>query len=225
MDITQVKTYFISPCKNKYTEKCMRMKQFLNQNQFRHWNLKISQLIYPSGLSQAHKEILQENLNDEPLLILEDDVEWNYEKYVQVPENTDAFYVGNSAVGNDLHPISGSTVKRIEKNLWKVKSMRGAHAIIYISKKYKSKIVDLIEKYPQEHMDVLMASCQKDYDIYALEIPLFIQKGNDVNARLSQIPLSIVHRNKFYFKIILLCGFMAFVNILMHFLIRMHVLA
>jgi hypothetical protein len=76
------------------------------------------------------------------------------------------------------------TVKNFSENLVKVTGLAAAHAILYLSKRYKDfaegaiKIAIYEEQVP---LDVALAYFQKDFNVYAVRKPYFIQS----NARES----------------------------------------
>ena len=78
MKIQDIKTYFICPAHNeKYKERAQHMKSLLTSLGFKNWiHWTSGTENYPSCLTQAMLSILQENMNNEPILILEDDVEF-----------------------------------------------------------------------------------------------------------------------------------------------------
>jgi hypothetical protein len=76
------------------------------------------------------------------------------------------------------------TVKNFSENLVKVTGLAAAHAILYLSKQFKDFAQDAIRRaIYEEHvpLDVMLAYIQKDFDVYAVRKPYFIQS----NARES----------------------------------------
>ena len=121
-------------------------------------------------------------LNDEYILILEDDVEMyknlNSETDIEIPEDTDAFYLGFSTCGGskviNLHD-GPSLVKKISDKHIRIYNMLSAHAIIYKSKKYKEKVIQELTNLKGYHCDVIMSRLHPNYIIYGLHYTLFYQ--------------------------------------------------
>ena len=186
------------------------MKHYLTKHNF-NWKLYKSELRYPFGLSAAFKTILLENLNDEPLLILEDDARLITPDItsLQIPKDADAIYLGISAVGYGYFPLNSATVQPLKDNLFKVQSMYSAHAILYLSKRYKKAVADVIH---EKICDVEMARIQHKFNVYAYNKPIFVQKGTDINAMLTKTTLK-----KIYFErklTVLICIILCYLIIL-----------
>ena len=97
--------------------------------------------------------ILEANLNDEPILILEDDVEFTGQDEVDL-SNADAVYLGVSKDGASMtqnthdgpcmyEPIITSP-ERV-----RVTNMLSLHAKVYISKVYKIAVIEALKKAKQ----------------------------------------------------------------------------
>jgi hypothetical protein len=134
---------------------------------------------YPDCLSKAIVEILTK-YREEPILILEDDVEFTGLDEFDRVEEADAIYFGlsiagghatnNHADGPCRHiPYSDSQVR--------LQNMLGGHAILYVSAAYKQ---DVIKSF-QEHMgqkyynDVLMSRLHPHFLVLANKKPSFYQ--------------------------------------------------
>ena len=130
------------------------------------------------GCGQSHIDALQSG--ETPLLILEDDaqVTEDYREEIDIPHGADAIYLGWSTANKKM------TVKNFSENLVKVTGLAAAHAILYLSKRFKDfaegaiKIAIYEEQVP---LDVALAYFQKDFNVYAVRKPYFIQS----NARES----------------------------------------
>ena len=140
------------------------------------------------GCAKSHLKALEEAVKyEEPVLILEDDVnstEW-YSQAIEIPDDTDAFYVGTCL--NGIHPnweltnIDGGCcgyplpLERHDK-YYRIHGMLTTHAILYCSNSYKQYCIDLIKKNENgRHIDVLFASNMFRHKIYASKKPLFFQ--------------------------------------------------
>ncbi len=124
------------------------------------------------GCGQSHIDALQSG--ETPLLILEDDaqVTEDYREEIDIPHGADAIYLGWSTANKKM------TVKNFSENLVKVTGLAAAHAILYLSKRYKDFAEDAISRAIYEEqvpLDVMLAYIQKDFNVYAVRKPYFIQ--------------------------------------------------
>ena len=140
---------------------------------------------------------------DPPFIILEDDATpFSFDPIVDIPDNTDALYLGISSWGR-MNSHSGPFVQyrkverarngiaEIDNNLLRVYNMLSTHAILYYSNEY----VNLCKKiaYHQhelnEHVDIGFAEIQRYYNVYAFNEPLFYQtSSNGTNQKLTSYP-------------------------------------
>jgi GR25 family glycosyltransferase involved in LPS biosynthesis len=124
------------------------------------------------GCGQSHIDALQSG--DAPLLILEDDaqVTEDYREEIDIPHGADAIYLGWSTANKKM------TVKNFSENLVKVTGLAAAHAILYLSPRFKDYAEDAIRRAIYEEqvpLDVMLAYIQKDFNVYAVRKPYFIQ--------------------------------------------------
>jgi GR25 family glycosyltransferase involved in LPS biosynthesis len=130
------------------------------------------------GCGQSHIDALQSS--KAPVLILEDDamVTENYREEIDIPHGADAIYLGWSTANKKM------TVTPFSENLVKVTGLAAAHAILYLSQRFKDYAEDAIRVAIYEEqvpLDVMLAHIQKDFNVYAVRKPYFIQS----NARYS----------------------------------------
>ena len=76
MILNNAKTYYIGLDEGKYKVRKVHMDNLLNKAHFKYTHFKTQGLGEQPDLKKAVISILEENLNDEPVLILEDDVEF-----------------------------------------------------------------------------------------------------------------------------------------------------
>jgi hypothetical protein len=200
MDIRKVRTVFVSPCAGKYEERCQTMKLFLKDTlKSENFKLKESEMRYPWGVNKAHMEALEEYSDDLPLLIFEDDVEWNGKYLFDIPKNADALYLGNSRFGNGKFPFGTAEIVQKTDELFKVQSMRCAHAILYLTKRYKAHMAKELRKANETIVvDVVFAAHQKFFNVFAFENAPFHQIGDNFNSRFTQnisLKAIVVERN------------------------------
>jgi hypothetical protein len=183
MKITDFKVVYICPDHNeKYHERKVHMDELLQRIGFKNIeHYKSSTENYPDCLTNATIDILKNNL-DNPVLILEDDIEWTGQIDFEYNFRYDAIYLGLSKCGGhpSLNTDSGMDSSQFSK--WsvtqaRVMNMLSAHAILYISKKYKEAVINIFEKHKNQkyHGDVLLTRLQKDFLIVAEKKPFFYQ--------------------------------------------------
>ena len=134
---------------------------------------------------QHQNAVLTENLNDEPFILIEDDVEafldLNSETDLDIPEDTDAFYMGFSKSGGSktLNSHEGSSqIQKISDKHIRILNMLTTHAILYKSKAYKKRVIEELEKViqtPAYYNDVVISRLHSQYKIYGYHYPLFYQ--------------------------------------------------
>jgi hypothetical protein len=188
MDLTDVKVVYICPDHNeKYHLRKLHMEQLLNTFGFKNIVHYISSSEnYPECLTKAFINILRMNLDDNPLLIIEDDVECTGEKYINIDLNADAIYIGLSieaghcTENRDMRRenISAIHCPHNESQV-RVINMLATHAIVYISKKYKQAVIDTLTNNlgTKYHSDVLISRIQPNYVVLANKTPVFYQAG------------------------------------------------
>jgi hypothetical protein len=136
------------------------------------------------GCGQSHLEVLS---NIQPrTLVLEDDVvptEW-FNPEIEVPEEADAIYLGNSIWGYHENwwpnsSIPKVAVNRYDENYLRVLNMCSAHAIIYLKQDFIDAVVDITKKCLAEDIawDLGLASLHSQFTILVPESPMFYQEG------------------------------------------------
>lgn len=187
MKVVDIPVIFICPDHNeKYTARKYHMFQLLQQIGFKNiQHHKSGNEAYPTCLAKATIDIMNQNLNDEPFILLEDDVEpfieLNSETDFEMPEDTDAFYLGfsRSAGHPNLNSHQGfcSVQPKSEKHI-RILNMLTAHAILYKSRKYKEKVIEIMQEIIGKtgyYNDVAISRIQSNYNIYGYKYPLFYQ--------------------------------------------------
>lgn len=142
------------------------------------------------GCAYSHALALEEI--EAPFILLEDDcIPLNFINEIEIPDDTDAVYLGISSWGR-MNGHSGPCVQwdEVENHdgLLKIYNMVGAHAILYINSDY----VDLCKRIAyhgyliSDHHDIGFADVQKYYDVYAFDNPMFYQSSsNGTDKKLS----------------------------------------
>ena len=203
MKLIDIPVFFICPSHNeKYVTRENHMYDLLRRIGFKsitHFKSTTEQ--YPTCLVKATTDILNQNMNDEPILILEDDIEMYTESItnIDLPENTDAFYLGFSKDGGSKTRNSHegpSIVGKISDTYIKIFNMLSAHAILYKSKRYKQRVVDALNEIVDKkgyYNDVVLSRLQSDYNIYGYYYPVFYQSVKYDNS------IGVENQTRFYY--------------------------
>lgn len=136
---------------------------------------------YPMCLNNAIVSILQDNL-DEPVLILEDDIDTNEKTEFTLPPNTDALYVGLSFVGGSLtenHYEGPAQFRPYSEKQVQLRNMLSGHAILYVSRRYKEAIIAALQAYADTNYntDILFSRLHPKFNVYANRMPTFWQSN------------------------------------------------
>lgn len=158
------------------------------------------------GCAYSHALALEEV--DAPFIVLEDDsVPLNFIDEIEIPDETDALYLGISSWGR-MNGHSGPCVQweyaDQRTDLVRVWNMLAAHAILYLNSEY----VDLCKRIAyhgyliSDHHDIGFADIQKYYDVYAFDNPMFYQtSSNGTDEPLTSYPsFEIIQPHRTYWK-------------------------
>lgn len=183
MKITDFKVVFICPDHNeKYHLRRLHMEQLLNKIGFTNFEFyKSGTENYPDCLSLATIDILKNNL-DNPIIIFEDDIEWNGNYEIEYDPKYDAIYLGLSKSAG--HPTQNIHLGSSQFSKWSDKQVRvlnmlGGHAILYNSRRYKEAVINILNNHRniKYYNDVLFSRLQKDFLVLAEKVPLFYQSA------------------------------------------------
>ena len=205
MKLIDIPVFFICPSHNeKYLAREKHMHELLNQIGFKSiTHFKSGTELYPTCLVQATIDILINHVDDNPIIILEDDIELympiDSTTHIDLPEDTDAFYLGLSKDGGsktiNLHD-GPSIVKKISNTHIQILNMLSAHAILYKSKRYKERVIESLKNIldkPRYYNDVVLARLHAEHKIYGYYYPLFYQSVKWGNVQHTE------NQTKFYF--------------------------
>jgi hypothetical protein len=176
-----VKVVFICPDNSpKYTGRKLTMLWMLQSIGFTDIeHFKSDDIPYPRCLVKATHDILKKYI-DQPIILLEDDVAYTEQCMFEIPDNTDAFYLGLSECA--AHPIREhhegiSQFEYVSPNTVRVKNMLSAHAIYYKTRRYKEAVIEKMElALRMNHInDISLARLQQFFNIYAGIKPMFYQ--------------------------------------------------
>jgi hypothetical protein len=193
--LKDILTIYISPDHNeKYHKRKLHMNSLLS-------NLKFTNVIhyksntnnYPFCLNDAYIDIFIKY--QPPFLLLEDDIDCDIENFpyeIDIPDNTDAFYLGLSTGGG--HKIqnyddSDSSFLHVTDSILKIKNMLTTHSVLYFNQKYMMHIRNLLLLYPSYYNDVLISQIQNRYNVYTFNKYIFYQSkefdGHEVQTRIT----------------------------------------
>jgi len=182
LDLREIPVYYINldsaVDSRKSMEEMMKNLGFENVT-------RVSAIKHPGGnkggCSASHHLVM--SLYKPPFIVLEDDCVVNeFIPEVEIPEDSDAFYLGISSWGRK-DGISGPHVhweKVGKSNLLRVYNMLGTHAILYLSYKYASACKDIAEAQHQknDYIDIGYSEVHSNYNIYTFNNPMFYQSSS-----------------------------------------------
>jgi len=194
--LQDIKTYYICPDHNaKYHTRKLHMDALLTSLGFTNFHhYKSGTEVYPTCLINAIIDILQQNMDD-PVLILEDDVECSGSLDFVMPDGVDAIYFGlSNSAGSETVNTHDGPAKFIDYSSSQVRilNMLGGHAIMYVSRAYKERVIKVFQAYAEQryYNDVLMSRLHKEFLILANRKPSYWQ-SNRFN-----IPHNLEHTTK-----------------------------
>ena len=136
------------------------------------------------GVGQSHIDCLKEIENEFPAMILEDDVvltetgeiffNSEHPKILEVPDGTDAIYLGTS------HGDGKYTAIDIGGGFAKIHNVLAAHAIVYTSERYIKAVQEIANRCIYEihtPFDIGTYNIQQNFNVIAPHRPFFYQKA------------------------------------------------
>lgn len=198
MKLIDIPVIYICPDHNsKYSERKQYTQKLLETIGFKSiTHYKSGTDAYPTCLAKATIDILQNNLNDEPFILLEDDCEpfltLDSMTEITFPEDTDAFYLGFSRYGGSKtrnHWEGNSVIEKYSSTYIRILNMLTSHAILYKSKKFKEAIIEIMNSIVGKlgyFNDVAISRIQPSYRVYGYYYPFFYQSakfGNQASVQ------------------------------------------
>jgi len=225
--LREIPVIYICPDHNdNYHKRKLHMDKLLNKLEFKNIiHYKSGTEKYPYCLNNATIELFSKY--KAPFLLLEDDIEVTHTipEILEIPDNTDAFYLGLSSGGGHIqnnYDDGDSKFEYVNNNLYKVKNMLSAHAVLYITPKYILTVRNMLITKPEYYNDVIISQIQNKFNIYCHNESYFYQsihydghenatkiKLNKPNSlifvtafiNINNTPLDIVEKNYFsYFE-------------------------
>lgn len=192
MLLLDIPVIFICPDHNeKYRARKNYMFDFLYKLGFKNVTMFKSESVnkYPKAVAEDTYNILSMILNDEPFLLLEDDIElseWAHvDMQIEIPEDTDAFYLGFGRYGGsktdpqESNGYNSASVIHISDSHIKLINVLDTHAVLYISKRYKQAVMNEMKVILDTDIpmisDVIISRIQENYNVYAYKYPFFFQ--------------------------------------------------
>ena len=181
MKISEFKVVVVCPDHNeRYNYRKVQTHKLLEKIGFKDIvHYKSSTEEYPTCLRKANIEILKKYI-DEPILLVEDDLGFTGIDTIEYEEDVDAYYFGYSRSAG--HPVANCDLGKAKfvpysDNYVRVINTLSTHAILYLSKKYKQAVIDLLSQHLDKplHQDIMMTRIQNDYKILAPKKPIFFQ--------------------------------------------------
>jgi hypothetical protein len=193
IDIRDIPVYFINL--DTHTEKREALEKMLSEQGFKtviRFNA-IRSVDVPRAITASHLEVLKIIKSvGTPAIVLEDDCEIeSFQAIIDVPEETDAFYLGKSAWGlgvidGRLEKYSGNwnSVDYIEGDLYRIRSMYASHAILYTSNEYLDFCIRLCKTALRSGVphDVYLGAIHSFYNIYTSRFPVFSQSSEHAGS-------------------------------------------
>jgi hypothetical protein len=143
------------------------------------------------GCSQAHYDALT-SVESGAVLVLEDDalVTQHYTSVIDIPDDTDAVYLGISKANQK------QLVVDLKNGWYRICGMLSAHAVLYVSERYRQYAIDLMPKYviaKNMMLDMGLAAAQFKFNVIAGKYPSFVQSDARQSAnkwqKLTEGPL------------------------------------
>tara|TARA_Y100000389_G_scaffold6566_1_gene6319 strand:+ start:430 stop:1137 length:708 start_codon:yes stop_codon:yes gene_type:complete len=196
-DIKTIKKYFINPSdsmqkNSKYKNRYNHMIKLLEDNKYKntiHYRSKINNN-HTVEIKKSILNILNKNINDEPILILEDDIKCfkqcakcrdiSKDDIVNIPIDCDAYYLGYHLWGmykwSDPPVHYRSHIVSINNGeYFRFLNMLGGHSIIFKNKRFKERVIKEYTKKDDRASDVILAELMKEYNVYGIHCPKFYQ--------------------------------------------------
>ena len=167
---------------------------------------------YIIGSGAAYQNVLLSRYDKgDPFILFEDDIALtHFDHIIEVPDDADAIYLGVSKMGivngKDEESLLVSPVDGYD-NLYRVYNMLATHAIVYLNMDYVKATSDAAQRYLDKGLphDLGIAENMKDWKVYALDKPMFIQYPKFryyTDTAISELPnVTIINKINKWFKL------------------------
>ena len=155
------------------------------------------------GCSRSHHMVLSKV--KVPFILFEDDILINnFLSNVDIPENSEAIYLGTSSWGRK-NSCSGPDLeyKKIDEKIFRIFNMLSAHAVLYLSDDYRKMCEKIAYQFGyvyENFQDIGFAEIQKYFYVYCFNDPMFFQSSNlpATNKKLIDYEIQKFQLDKFY---------------------------
>jgi hypothetical protein len=220
MDLRQVKVYVISPATGKYENRLRNTLSTLQQVGFQ--NIEHVRSVpdenHTNSLSRTNLLIFEKEQNNTgPFIIMEDDIQvedlitddmW----HLTIPEDAVAVYLGVSlwvypyeyhtlSCGKHIRFITPEETIPYDERLVLIRGMSSAHAILFLDRPFLHTLSLCIRSYLSLRTphDLILATLQQYYQMYALKQPFFYQ---DIKEGGQQLETRLIWlEDKFYVRL------------------------
>lgn len=135
-----------------------------------------------AGSGDAYLNVLLSRYDKgDPFILFEDDIELtHFDHIIDIPDDADAVYLGVSKMGivggKDEEHLLVSEVDGYD-HLYRVYNMLATHAVVYLNMDYVKSAAEAGKRYLDQGLphDLGIAENMKDWKVYALDKPMFIQ--------------------------------------------------
>lgn len=129
---------------------------------------------YLAGCGLSHIECIKKSIVSGPTLVLEDDATTTpaYQDLLEVPDDCDAIYLGVSTGS------PGYISARYNENFLRIGRMLAAHAVLYISDRYKESALQQAERFVHElhyPWDISPSVIQEHFLVLTPNLPYYVQ--------------------------------------------------
>lgn len=191
INLTEIPAYYINIDKDK----SIKMESSLKQLGFKevHRFEGVRRDPKREGIAESHQNMLKLlSKTSLPAIVFEDDIEVHqFKNTITIPNNSDAFYLGNSCYGL----FNGIGRKRIslekfDENNFRIYNMLAAHAIMYLNKEYVDFLIKAIDFNIRikTNQDKARAETMKYWNVYARQDPMFYQSGSHEQVTKIALP-------------------------------------
>ena len=193
LNITETPVLWINL--DEATERKEKMESMFERHGFKNVT-RIPGIKHERGLIGCGLAFLQafEQAPECDFIILEDDcVETDdFTTTLQIPDNTDAFYLGISAWAR-YNDQSGPFLRgaSVAPGVARIANMLSAHAIYYRSKRYVEACKEQVRYFIhdlEDHHDIGFANIMGNYNVYCAEKPIMYQTSSE---NVTKITLSM----------------------------------
>lgn len=141
---------------------------------------------YTKGIARSHMKSLEGSL---PILVLEDDcaLTEDWTPIIEVPDEADAIYLGTSWYGmvRGASQFRGCISSSYNDQFNRVYNMLGIHAVLYLTERYRSHVVGLLDRFQENPgnagCDECIALTMKDFMVLAPKKPMLYQDDGHSN--------------------------------------------